>query len=115
MKAQNDVQVTIRVDKNLKESAESLFSKLGMNMSTAFNVFLHKAVNENAIPFVVSVKGHGFGFGYSSGDITNAFTSAVKSEIIEHQQNGLPVARYDKDKKKAYLEFADGVREYVSD
>lgn len=115
MKAQNDVQVTIRVDKNLKESAESLFSKLGMNMSTAFNVFLRKAVNENAIPFAVSTKGSGFGVGYSSDDITNAFVSAVKSEIIKHQQNGLPVARYDKDKKKAYLEFADGVREYVND
>ncbi len=115
MKAQNDVQVTIRVDKDLKERAENLFSQLGMNMSTAFNVFLRKAVNEAAIPFAVSTKSSGFGMDYSSNDITNAFMFAVKNEIAKNQQNGFPVARYDKDKKKAYLEFAGGAREYVND
>jgi len=50
------MRITIRVDKSLKESAEVLFEQLGMNMSTALNVFLRKAVDENAIPFHVSVK-----------------------------------------------------------
>lgn len=114
MKTKNDVQVTIRVDKDLKESAESLFNRLGMNMSTAFNVFLRKAVNEEAIPFVISTKNSSFGTGYSSIDITDAFTASVKREIAKNQQNGFPVARYDKDKKKAYLEHADGTLEYVN-
>lgn len=83
MKTQNDVQVTIRVDKNLKESAESLFSRLGMNMSTALHVFLRKAVNEDAIPFAVSARRSGFGEGLSSEDITSAFTAAVQREIAK--------------------------------
>ena len=32
--------ITIRIDKKLKKQAETLFSELGMNISTAFNVFL---------------------------------------------------------------------------
>ena len=37
MSITNDVRVTVRVDKNLKEDAESLFEHLGLNMSVAFN------------------------------------------------------------------------------
>lgn len=114
MRAQNYIRVTIRVDKDLKESAETLFDRLGMNMSTALNVFLRKAVEEKAIPFSVSTKSTGFGAGYSASDITNAFTAVVISENMEKKSNGLPVARYDPAKKQAYLEAADGTREYVN-
>ena len=115
MKAQNDVRVTIRVDKDLKELAENLFDRLGMNMSTALNIFLRKAVNEAAIPFRVSeTKDSGFGIGFSSAEITSAFTAGIRDVIDEKQRKGYPVARYDADSKQAYLEFTDGAREYVS-
>jgi len=104
----NDVRVTVRVDKNLKSSAESLFERLGLNMTTAFNVFLRKAVDENAIPFPVSAKPAGFGSGLSSDDISRAFIGAVNSETSKKAKQGLPVARYDKAAKRAYLENADG-------
>jgi len=110
----NDVRVTIRVDKELKENAEVLFERMGMNMTTALNVFLRKTVDEAAIPFAISVKNTGFGHGYSADYITNSFNTAVDSKIAENQRKGLPVARYDKDKKQAYLELADGTREYVN-
>lgn len=111
---QNDVRVTIRVDKDLKERAENLFDRLGMNMSTAFNVFLRKAVDEEAIPFPVSAKSAVYGPGCTSNDITGAFKAAVQSEIAENQQKGYPIARYDAATKRAYLESADGTREYVN-
>jgi len=114
MKAQNDVRITIRVDKELKEQADILFNRLGLNMSAALNVFLRKAVEESAIPFAVSLKRTGFGAGYSADDITNAFTKIVEGEIAENQQKGFPVAKYDADKKQAYLESADGKREYIN-
>ncbi|MCL1917141.1 MAG: type II toxin-antitoxin system RelB/DinJ family antitoxin [Peptococcaceae bacterium] len=113
MRVQNDMRITIRVDKDLKERAESLFDRLGMNMSTALNVFLRKAVDESAIPFPISEKRTGFGAGHFSADITNAFQAAVQSEIAKNQRNGYPTARYDAIKKQAYLESADGTREYV--
>ena len=114
MKVQNDVRVTIRVDKDLKENAEVLFERLGMNMSTALNVFLRKAVDESAIPFPVSAKKTGFVHGLSANEITNAFTNAVQDEIADKKQKGLPVAGYDTEKKQAYLENADGTREYIN-
>lgn len=113
MSTQADVRVAVRVDRNLKESAEFLFERLGMNMSVAINVFLRKAVEEQAIPFPVELKSsHAFG-GYSPNEITLAFADTVSAEIASLKRRGLPVARYDADKGMAYLEKSDGSREYV--
>jgi DNA-damage-inducible protein J len=46
--------ISIRIDKELKDQAESLFSELGMNMTTAFNVFVRQAVRQRKIPFEIS-------------------------------------------------------------
>ncbi|MDR0875166.1 MAG: type II toxin-antitoxin system RelB/DinJ family antitoxin [Clostridiales Family XIII bacterium] len=109
----NDIRVTVRVDRGLKENAEALFARLGMNMSVAFNVFLRKAVDEQAIPFAVSAKSSEFGTGYSVEDLSRAFSEAAASAVAENQSRGLPVARYDGTKGAAYLEYGDGRREYV--
>jgi len=45
--------INIRIDNNLKKEAESLFNELGMNMSSAINVFLKQAVREQKIPFEI--------------------------------------------------------------
>lgn len=41
----------IRIDTELKRQAQQLFSDLGMDMTTAVNIFLRQAVREQAIPF----------------------------------------------------------------
>ena len=107
-----DVRVTIRVNRELKESAESLFDYLGLNMSNAINIFLRKAVDEKGIPFPVNAVKQGPA-GLSADEITEAFGAAVKQEIERKQKKGLPVARYDMETKHAYLENSDGTREYV--
>jgi DNA-damage-inducible protein J len=48
------VNVTMRLDREVKESADLLFNGLGMNLSTAFNVFLRQALRTGKIPFEVS-------------------------------------------------------------
>ena len=48
------VNVTFRVDNELKAQADALFSELGMNLSTAFNIFLRQSVREQRIPFSVT-------------------------------------------------------------
>jgi len=115
MQTQNDVRVTVRVDRNLKVRADNLFEQLGMNMTTALNIFLRKAVEENAIPFSVSTKSVGFGAGYSAEEITRAFSETVAEETAHYRNQGLPVARYDTAKGRAYLENIDGTREYIED
>ena len=49
-----NVNVTLRVDEDLKKQADTLFSELGMNLTTAFNIFLRQSVREQQIPFKVS-------------------------------------------------------------
>ena len=47
--------VTARVDENVKKEAETLFKKIGLNMSTAMNLFLKKCILEQGIPFELKV------------------------------------------------------------
>jgi DNA-damage-inducible protein J len=45
--------VNVRVDSELKQSAEALFADLGLNMSSAITMFLKSAVSHDGIPFEV--------------------------------------------------------------
>ena len=47
--------VSIRMDADLKAQADALFGELGMNMSTAFNIFVRQDVREGRIPFDISL------------------------------------------------------------
>lgn len=48
-----NVNVNIKLDKDLKENFARVCNDMGMNMTTAFNIFAKAVVNENMIPFVV--------------------------------------------------------------
>jgi len=113
MNMQNDVRVTVRVDRNLKDRADKLFERLGMNMTTAFNVFLRKSVDENAIPFPVSAKPVKYSMGYTADEITHVCSEAVEEEVASHLAHDGPIAKYDVSKNQAYLENSDGTREYI--
>lgn len=45
------VSTNIKIDPVLKEQAQDLFESLGMNLTTAVNIFLRQSVREQAIPF----------------------------------------------------------------
>lgn len=46
--------INFKTDILLKKQAEALFNDLGMNMTTALNIFLRQAVRENRIPFEIT-------------------------------------------------------------
>ena len=46
--------MNLRIDKKLKKDAETLFETLGINMTTAINIFLKQAVREQGIPFQIT-------------------------------------------------------------
>ena len=48
--------LNVRVDADVKKSAETVLDELGMNMSTAVNMFLRAVIREEGIPFKVSLK-----------------------------------------------------------
>ncbi|MDR1000370.1 MAG: type II toxin-antitoxin system RelB/DinJ family antitoxin [Clostridiales bacterium] len=47
--------LNIRIDKELKEQAEVFFSELGLNMSSAFNIFVRQSLRQGKIPFELSI------------------------------------------------------------
>jgi addiction module RelB/DinJ family antitoxin len=47
--------MTIRMDCDVKEQAQRLFSRFGLDMTTAINMFLNQAIMEQSIPFKVQV------------------------------------------------------------
>ena len=47
------VNVTIRLDRDVKEQAEEMFNDFGTNLSTAFNIFARQALRQGKIPFEI--------------------------------------------------------------
>lgn len=50
----NTTNLNVRVDSTLKQEADMLFKDLGLNMTTAINMFLTKSVKTASIPFEIS-------------------------------------------------------------
>lgn len=50
----NTSNISIRMDAELKAQAEALYEKLGMNLSTAFNIFVRQCLREGGIPFEIT-------------------------------------------------------------
>ena len=53
--ASSTTNISIRMDTNLKTQADALFGELGMNLSTAFNIFVRQSRREGRIPFDISL------------------------------------------------------------
>jgi DNA-damage-inducible protein J len=47
------INVTIRLDRDVKEQAEKMFGDFGMNLSTAFNIFARQSLRQGKIPFEI--------------------------------------------------------------
>ena len=45
----------VRIDENLKKQASELFAQLGMDMSSAMNIFLRQCVLRGGLPFSVEL------------------------------------------------------------
>ncbi|MGI6433762.1 MAG: type II toxin-antitoxin system RelB/DinJ family antitoxin [Syntrophomonadaceae bacterium] len=47
--------ISIRMDSDLKAQADALFSELGMNLTTAFNIFVRQSLRQGGIPFDITL------------------------------------------------------------
>ena len=46
-----NTNINIRVNNDVKNKAQDLFSALGLDMTSAINIFLRQAIRKNGIPF----------------------------------------------------------------
>ncbi len=47
------VSVNIKMDEEIRDKSKELFSKMGLDMTTAVNMFLIQAIRLNQIPFQI--------------------------------------------------------------
>jgi len=47
--------INIKIDEDIKEQAEKFFEELGLNMSSAINIFVRQSLREGRIPFEISL------------------------------------------------------------
>jgi len=52
----SDTNINIRVDNEIKKEAQDLFSSLGMDMTTAINIFLRQVIRLRSIPFTITAE-----------------------------------------------------------
>lgn len=88
----NVSNVSFRIDSTLKNQADALFQSLGLNMTTAFNMFLRQAVREGRIPFESTI------------NVPNSETIAAMIEALQLSQDpnvkGMDVEEAIKELKK---------------
>ena len=53
--ASTTTHVSIRMDTALKAQADELFTQMGMNLTTAFNIFVRECLRTSSIPFKICV------------------------------------------------------------
>jgi DNA-damage-inducible protein J len=55
MKMAETTNLSIRIDRELKDEADQIFNALGMNLTTAITVFVRQAVRQKRIPFEIAL------------------------------------------------------------
>jgi DNA-damage-inducible protein J len=80
-------QVNIRIDDDLKSRADVLFEELGLNMSTAVNMFVRQTVRQGGIPFEITTKPDPFFSEVNMKRLRKAIADidAGKASLTEHE------------------------------
>lgn len=74
--------ISIRMDSELKKQAETMFADMGLNMTTAMNMFLRQVVRQGKIPFEIATS------------IPNAETLAAMREVDDIISGKIPAKKY---------------------
>lgn len=75
-------KINVSVDERTKKEVEILLDEMGLNMTTAINIYLKRILMEQSIPFEVSAK------------TPNATTIAAMDEFEEMKKNPEAYKRY---------------------
>jgi DNA-damage-inducible protein J len=78
-------QVNIRIEDDLKEQAETIFNELGLNMTTAFNIFVRQTVREGGIPFAITTKPDPFYNSANMGILRRSIREANEGKLTAHE------------------------------
>jgi DNA-damage-inducible protein J len=104
--AMTEARLSVRIDPNTKRQAEAVFKELGMNLSTGISVYLTRVARTRSIPFALEL----------DDDTTQKrMRDAVGAKVSAQAERGFPIALYDSEQNRPFLEYADGRRVYELD
>lgn len=84
------VQTQIRIEEDVKKQAVELFNQLGIDMSSAVNMFLRQSIMRGGLPFSVEIPRY-------------------KPEVIEAMEEAKRISRDPNTKR--YSSFADALED----
>lgn len=79
--------MSIRMDTELKKQAEAMLASMGLNMTTAMNIYLRQIVRQGKIPFEIAT------------DIPNAETLEAIKEMDDIINGKIPAKKYTNAKE----------------
>jgi DNA-damage-inducible protein J len=106
-----ETRLSVRVDEDVKKRAEYVFHELGLSMTTGIVLYLKQVVSQQGIPFFLTQNHQGnneMGIRKEIEELKSQM--AINSKTIAMKERGMPVALYDEQKKRPYLEYPDGQR-----
>lgn len=84
--------MSIRTEKEIKDQADQIFNELGLNMTSAINIFLRAAIREKGLPFALKL------------DVPNEVTVAAIEEGKRIASDNSVKGYFNMDDLKAALE-----------
>ena len=93
MAIKTDTSMTIRMNLEVKRQAQKIFADLGMDMTTAINVFLRQAIAYQGFPFEIRIT------------VPNSETLAAIREVEEMKK--------DPTKGKSYTDVDEMMKELL--
>jgi DNA-damage-inducible protein J len=94
-----ETRLSVRIDSATKQSAEFVFNALGMTMSTGINIFLTRVAKSRAIPFALEI---------ADDPLDVQMRRAVNASVGNSVRLNAPIALFDDEQNRPYLEYPDG-------
>jgi DNA-damage-inducible protein J len=91
----NETRLSVRVDNTTKRNAEAVFNALGMNLSTGINIFLTRVAQSRSIPFTLEL---------DADQLDARMRGVVKAKLNIAAESGAPIALYDDEQNRPYLD-----------
>ena len=87
---------------------------MGLNLSDGLNMFLARVAAEHRVPFPLAMTPEEV-LAPETVTLANDAMGAITKEVNRRIAEGKPIARYDPVRNEAYIQYADGRKEYIGE
>ena len=98
--------LNIKIDRDLKVEADRLFNEMGMNLTTAVNVFVRQAVLQRAIPFKIYRDVPSVGTNINIEQRRSAMQE-IRDSLVNVDGNSIDLEQIKSDRRSAKFECND--------